>query len=37
MNTLYSAGGFAGGLAGVHERPFYQAPQGQQALPQVQF
>lgn len=25
------------GLAGVHERPFYQAPQGQQAPPQVQF
>lgn len=25
------------GVAGVRERPFYQAPQGQQAPPQVQF
>jgi LemA protein len=28
---------FFAGLAGVHERPFYQAPEGQQAPPQVQF
>lgn len=28
---------FFSGLAGVHERPFYQAPEGQQAPPQVLF
>ena len=28
---------FFTGLAGVHKRPFYQAPEGQQTPPQVQF
>ncbi|ORV58878.1 LemA family protein [Mycobacterium europaeum] len=28
---------FFTGIAGVHKRPFYQSPEGQQAPPQVQF